>query len=103
MHLTGPVDPTRIKPAPHGSLIVCLVGSGRVKRLSKYRGSGQEAFKSHGSGRVGPKVFNISRVGSGRVRGLQFLAGGVRSGQDMSKFSGVGSDIGSADPTRPDP
>ena len=37
---------------------ISRVGSGRVKRFSK----------SRGSGRVGSKCFKISRVGSGRVK-----------------------------------
>ena len=46
-----------------------LVGSGQeVFKISRGR-SGQEVFKSHGSGRVGSKMFEISRVVSGRVKG----------------------------------
>ena len=62
------------------------VGSGRVRKYSKFHGSGQvgsikrisnimgrvrsgqEFFKSHGSGRMGSIIFQISLVGSGRVK-----------------------------------
>ena len=42
---------------------ISRVGSVRVKKSSKSRGSGRV-----GSGRVGPRGFKISRVGSGRVK-----------------------------------
>ena len=48
-------DPTRMKPVSHGS-----IGRWRV-------GLGQEILKSRGSGRVGPRFFQLSRVGAGRV------------------------------------
>ena len=82
-YITGPVDPTRIKPAAQGSLGVCRIGSGR-----------QQAFKTRGSGRVGSvrvwsRVFTISRVGSGRFgsgrvgsRRLQIFR---RSGRDPTR------------------
>ena len=59
---------------------ISRVGSGRVKRFSKSRGSGrfgsgrfgsgQEASKSRGSGQVGSRGFQnlAGRVGSGRVK-----------------------------------
>ena len=65
---TGQVDLTRMKPASRGSPELWRVGPGRVRRISKFCGSG--------------------RVGSG---GFQNLAGRVGSGQDVSKFSRVGS------------
>ena len=64
----GQVDLTRMKPASRGSPELWRVGSGRVRRISKPRGLG--------------------RVGSG---GFQNLAGRAGSGQDVSKFSWVGS------------
>ena len=54
---------------------ISRVGSSRVKRFSK----------SRGSGRVGSRLFKISRVGSGGVKRFQNLAGRVESGQDASK------------------
>ena len=63
--------------ASHGS---AGVGSGRVKRFSYLADrvrSGQECFESHGSGRVGSRVIQLSRVGSGRVgsSGVEKLMG----------------------------
>ena len=49
-------DPTR--GSGHGVLKVSRVGSG------------QEGFKSRGSGQVGSIVLQISRVGSGRVENI---------------------------------
>ena len=43
------------------------VESGSVQNLTGRVGSGQEVFKSRGSGQVESRVFQISRVGSGRV------------------------------------
>ena len=79
----GLVDPTRMKPAPHGSLGVWRVEWGRVNRPSKSRasgrvgsggfesltgrvGSGQEVLQSRRSGRVGSRCLEIlvGRVGS---------------------------------------
>ena len=82
-NVTGQVDETRMKPASRGSPELWRVGSGRVRRISKPRGSGRV-----GSGQ---EVFKISRVGSGRVRRFSNLADRVGSGQDVSKFSRVGS------------
>ena len=60
-------------------------GSGRI-------GSGQEVFKiSDGSGRVGSRGFQISWVGSGRVKTFSNLTGRVGSGQEVMKISRVGS------------
>ena len=83
---------------------ISRVGSGRVKRFSKSResgrvGSGREFSKSRGIGSGRVWRFSKSR-GSGRVgsRRLEILACWVGSGQDVSKFSRVGSGL-----TRPDP
>ena len=46
--------------------------------------------KSRGSGRVGSTHFTISRVGSGRVKRFQNLAGRVGSGQEASEYRGSG-------------
>ena len=43
--------------------------------------SGQEVFKSRGSGQVGSRVFQISWVGSGRVKICSNLLGQVGSGR----------------------
>ena len=70
----GSADPTRMKLAPHGSFGVWRVGSDRVNKLSNLAGrvgSGQEASKSHGSGRVGSRRLEnfAGRVGSAdRIR-----------------------------------
>ena len=60
----GPVHPTRMKPAPNGSLGVWRVGSGRV-------GSGRVGSTGfqNVAGRVGSgrEIFKISRVESRRV------------------------------------
>ena len=49
-------------------------------------------MKSHGSGGVGSRNFEISRVGSGRVKRFYILAGRVGSGQEVliSRGSGRG-------------
>ena len=70
--------------------------AGRVNGVSESRGSGrvgsdQEVSKSRGSGRVGSIGFKISWVGSGRVKRFQNLAGRVGLGQEVFKFSRVGS------------
>ena len=85
-NITGPVDPTRMKPVSHGSIGIWPVGSG------------QEVFNISLSGRVGSKGLQIPRVGSG---------------QEVSKISRVGSghdptireniEMSGHDPTRPDP
>ena len=69
--------------------------AGRVKGVSKSRASGRVGSKflrtsRVGSGRVGSRGFTISPVGSGGVNRLQILAGGVRSGQEVSKSRGSG-------------
>ena len=71
--ITGPVDPTRMKPIPHKPSEGWRVGSGRV-----------------GSGRVRSGAFQISRVGSSRVNSFSVLAGRVGSGQGVSKSRGSG-------------
>ena len=63
-NITGPVDPTRMKPVSHGSIGIWPVGSG------------QEVFNISLSGRVGSKGLQIPRV---------------ESGQEVSKISRVGS------------
>ena len=84
---------TRMKPAPRGSPGVWPVGSGRVNRL----------LKSRGSGRVGSGGFQnlMRRVGSGRVgsRGFNNLSGRLGLGQDVSKFSRA-EQLTRPDPTR---
>ena len=82
--------------------------AGRVKGVSKSRGSGRVGSlrskisqvgsdqvkrfsKSRGSGRVGSRGFKFSRVGSGWVKRFQNLAGRVGSGQEGFKISRVGS------------
>ena len=47
----------------HGSV---RVGSGRVQTFTGLVVSGQEVFKSRGSGQVGSRLLQISRVGSGQ-------------------------------------
>ena len=78
-----------MKPASRGSPGLWPVGSGRVRRISKSRGSGRVGSGRVGSGRVGSvqEVFKMSRVGSDRVgsRRLEILAGRVGSGQDLLK------------------
>ena len=68
-YITGPVDPTRMNPPPHGSLGVWRVGSTQVNRL-----------------------FLISRVGSGRVRRFSNITGraGSRVGSRLYKSRGSG-------------
>ena len=61
-----------------------------------------------GSGRVGSGGFEISRVGSGRVRRFPNLTGRVESGQEAFKILRVGPGQVNIppnfrDPTRPDP
>ena len=68
--MTRPAGVFKMSRAGSGQEVfeISRVGSRRVKKLSKLAGrvrSGQELFKSHGSGRV--KSFQISRVGAGRV------------------------------------
>ena len=87
--------------------------AGRVKEVSKSRGSGRVGslrFKISrvgsgrvgsrsflnlagrvGSGRVASRGFKISRVGSGRVKRFQNLVGRVGSGQEVFQISRVGS------------
>ena len=98
-NVTGQVDLTRMKPASRGSPGLWPVGSGRVRRISKSRGSGRVGSGQVWSGRVGSgrvgsgrvgsvqEVFKMSRVGSDRVgsRRLEILAGRVGSGQDLLK------------------
>jgi len=65
-------------------------GSGRLSNFSNFAGrvgSGQQHFKSRGSGRVGS-------------RGSQTFAGQVGSGRDMSKLRGLGR-VRWPDQTRP--
>ena len=117
-YVTGPVDPTRMKAAPQGSLEMCRVGSGRVgsgrvREFSNLSGrveSGQGVFKSHGSGGVGSggfKSHGSGRVGSGRVRSGRFGSRGLKISRVGSsrfktsqRFCGSGQ-VGSADLTRP--
>ena len=84
-NVTGQVDLTHMKPAYRGSPGLWRVGSGRVRRISKYRGSG----------RVGSGGFQnfAGRVGSGRVKTPRNARGSGRvgSGQGVSKFSRIGS------------
>ena len=63
-------DPTRVSRVTWCSKCHGLgrVGSGSVQTLTGRVGSGQEVSKSRGSGQVGSRVFQISRVGSGRVK-----------------------------------
>ena len=72
--------------------------------LADWVGSGQEVFKSHGSGRVGSDQVVLNSHGSSRLSGFHNLAGGVGSIRNVSKFLWVGSGklIGSANPTGPD-
>ena len=96
-YLAGQSDPTHMKPASRvnrkvagrvgsGQGVFKSRGSGRVKCSSNFTGrvwSGQQFFKSRGSGRVsgcskcrgsgrvGSRGFQISRVGSGRVKIFQ--------------------------------
>ena len=87
--------------------------AGRVKGVSKYRGSGRVGLlgfeiswvgpgrvgsrrvkrlsKSCGSGQVESRDFKISRVGSCRINRFQSLAVRVGSGQEVVKISRVGS------------
>ena len=100
----GPVDPTRMKPVSHGSIgrwRVGRVGSGQEVLKTLRVGLGQRVLKSHGSGRMGSRGFQISRVGSGRVKKISKSRGSgpVRS-THLKFFAGR---VGSADPTRPDP
>ena len=76
-NITGPVDPSRMKPVSHESIGVWRVGSGPVRRCSK----------SHGSGRV-----EISRVESGRVKRCSKCHGSTRVGSGrIWVFSNYGS------------
>ena len=69
------------------------VGSLRFKIKILRVGSGQKVSKSRGSGRVGLGDFqNLARVGSGQVERFQNLAGRLMSGQELFKISRVGSD-----------
>ena len=94
-NLTGPVDPTRVKPVFHGSIGIwrvgsSQVGSGGVQDITGRVGSSREFFESHESGRVGSdwvrsgQGFLVSR-GSGRVGsgGVRNLACRVGSGQQV--------------------
>ncbi|CAM9124236.1 unnamed protein product, partial [Laminaria digitata] len=63
---------------------ISRVGSGRVKRVRNITGrvgSGQEVLKYRGSGRVGSRFFQISRVGLSWVIG-GFQISRVGSGHD---------------------
>ena len=70
---------------------VMTIPAGRVKGVSKSRGSDHHVLKYHGSGRVGSRGFKISWVGLGRVNRLQNLAGRVGLGKEVFKISRVGS------------
>ena len=71
-------------------------GSGRVetpsvKNITGRIVSGQEVFKSRGSGQVGSRVWQISRVGSGLVRWkpkdrLQQLDGCPSRGTETERY-----------------
>ena len=113
------------RPDPHDTrisrvtrIVASRVGSGRVRKISKPRGSGrvrsgQEVFKisrvgsgrvkrlskPRGSGRVGSGGFQITRVGSGRVKTPRNSRGSGRV-RTSRNFTGR---VGSADQTRPDP
>ena len=107
-NVTDQVDLTRMKPASRGSPGLWRVGSGRVRRISKSRGSGRVGSGGfhNPAGRVGSgqEIFKISRVGSGWVKTCRNSRGSDRvgSGQDVSKFSRVGSgQLTQLDPTRP--
>ena len=69
-------------------------GSGWVRKcflnLTGRVGSGQEVFKSRGSGLV-LKSYGSGRVGSGQVKNSSNFTGRVRSGQEVMKSSRVGS------------
>ena len=72
--------------------------TGRVKRFSNFGGrvrSGQEFFKSRGSNRVESRFFQISRVGSGRVKKGEKTHG---SGQAMTHEKRVTRGSGQHDP-----
>ena len=58
----GRVDLTRMRPVFHRPIGVWRVPSGQVNKLLNVAdrvGSGEEVFKSHGSGRVGSTAFQI--------------------------------------------
>ena len=68
----------------HGVFKRSRVGSGRVRKLPKSRGSGRAKRLSKLAGRVrsGQEFFQISRVGSGRVEFFFNLTGQVGSRGD---------------------
>ena len=81
-------DPTR--GSRHDVFKMSRVGSGRVgsenvQNVTGRVGSGQEVFKSRGSGQVGSRFFQISQVGSGRVASRNFHISWFRSGQVGSR------------------
>ena len=77
--------------------------AGRVRGVSKCRGSGRVGSFFFKMSRVGSgRVFFLKAHGSGRVKEFRNLAGRVGSGQHTSKFSRVGSGhLTRPDPTRP--
>ena len=75
----GQVDLTRMKRAPCGSPGLWRVGSGRVRRISKSRGSGRV-----GSGQ---EDFKFPRVGTGRVRSFRKSRGSGWVGTSRVKTS----------------
>ena len=76
----------------HGVFKTSRVGSESVQNLRGWVGSGQERFKSRGSGQVGSKGFLISRFGSGPVKEKKKLTGQVTSTQEAMKSLRIGSD-----------
>ena len=53
-------------------------GSGGFQNVAGRVGSGQEVFETSGSGRIGSRGFQISRVRSGQVTTCQNLRGSGR-------------------------
>ena len=102
-NVTGQVGLTRCKPASRGSPGLWLIGSGKVRRISKYVGldrgrrgrfqifagrvrsgrvvSGQVGSCRIVSGRVGSGRVGSGRVGSGRVGSGRVGSGRVGSGR----------------------
>ena len=98
-YVTGPVDLTRMQPVSHGSIGMRRVGSGQeVFEISRV-GSGRLNKFSNLAGRVGSGQQLFKSRGSGRVGsgGSENIAGQIGSGGDIKFFHGSGQ------VTRPDP
>ena len=83
------------------------VGSRGVRNLPGRVETAQQVFKSRGSGRLGSAAFQISRVGSSRVKTSSKSCGSGRVKSRHPKIVagrvGSGHRVGSGDPILPDP